>query len=215
MKIKWLGHSCFLITSEKGTRIITDPFKVDEGLTYKEVTLEADIVTSSHAHYDHDNTGPVKGSPVILKSSVDKTIRDIKIRTVPTYHDDKEGKERGSNLIFCFKVDGMNVSHLGDLGHPLKQSQIDALGKVDILLVPVGGVFTIEAPQAVQLCRSIRPAIAIPMHYKTEYCQWLKYTADDFAKGYGNYKKLSTDELEIKEGSLPKPTEIIILKYAG
>ena len=215
MKIKWLGHSCFLITSEKGTRIITDPFKAGEGLIYKEVTMEADIVTSSHAHHDHDNIGPIKGSPVILRDSVDKAIRDIRIRTVSTYHDDKEGKERGSNLAFCFEVDGVNVCHLGDLGHLLKKPQIDALGRVDVLLVPVGGVFTIEAPQAVQLCRSIKPAFAIPMHYKTEHCKWLKYTADDFAKGHGNYKKLTTDELEIKAGSLPQPTEIVILKYAG
>ena len=213
MKIKWLGHSCFLITSEKGTRIITDPFKAGEGFTYKEVTLEADIVTCSHTHFDHNNSSSVKGTSVIIQDSIDKSIRDVRIRTISTYHDNKGGKERGPNLVFCFEIDGINVCHLGDLGHLLQKSQADALGKVDVLMVPVGGVFTIEPDQAVQICRSIKPAVAIPMHYKTEYCTWLKYTADDFARAYGNHKKLSTNEITLIAANLPQPTEIIIPKY--
>jgi L-ascorbate metabolism protein UlaG (beta-lactamase superfamily) len=214
MKIKWLGHACFLITSDKGTRIITDPFKV-EGMTYKEVTQEADIVTSSHAHNDHSNTDRVKGSPLIIRGKVDKTVKDVKIRAVPTYHDDKEGRERGPNLAFCFEVDGINICHMGDLGHLLEKQEIDSIGKVDVLLVPVGGVFTLEAGQAVQLCGMLKPAIAIPMHYKTEHCTWLKCTADDFVSGYDNYRKLSTDEIELAKSNLPQPTEFIIPGYKG
>jgi len=217
MKIRWLGHSCFLITSDQGTRIITDPFTAGKGigLEYKEVTLAADIVTSSHGHADHNNTAPIKGSPVILTDPTDSTVKDIKIHTVRTWHDENEGKQRGPNLVFCFEVDGVKVCHMGDLGHKLGKAQIDEIGKVDVVCMPVGGVFTLDCEPAMRTCESLRPSIIIPMHYKTEYCGWLKWTADDFVKGRSNYRKLDTDELEIKAGSLPKAMEIIILKYRG
>lgn len=213
MKIQWLGHSCFLITSEKGTRIITDPFQANQGLTYKEVSLEADIITVSHGHNDHSNAEPVKGNPEILKSSVNKTVKDIGIRALSTWHDASQGKERGHNLAFCFNMDGINVCHMGDLGHLLQKTDIEALGRVDVMLVPVGGVFTLDAGQSVQLCKDVKPSIVIPMHYKTEHCAWLKWTAEDFARGIGNYRTLDSNEIEIFRGKLPKSTEVVILKY--
>ena len=217
MKVRWLGHSCFLITSEKGTRVITDPFGTGKGLDlkYKEVALEADIVTASHGHSDHNNTGPIKGSPVVLTGPADQAVRNIKIHTVQSWHDENGGKQRGPNLVFCFEVDGVNVCHLGDLGQHLEKAQVEAIGRVDVLLMPVGGVFTLDCGPAMQNCESLSPAILIPMHYKTEYCQWLKWTADDFVQGHSNYKKLDTDEIEVKADSLPKATEITILKYLG
>lgn len=217
MKIRWLGHSCFLITSEQGTRIITDPFAAGKGmgLDYKEVTLEADIVTCSHGHADHNNTASIKGAPVILTEPGGRTVKDINIRTVQTWHDENGGKQRGPNLVFCFEVDSVNVCHMGDLGQQLEKAQIDAIGRVDVLCIPVGGVFTLDCEPAMRTCESLKPSIIIPMHYKTEYCSWLKWTADDFVRGRSNYRKLDTDEIEIKAGSLPKATGIVILKYLG
>jgi L-ascorbate metabolism protein UlaG (beta-lactamase superfamily) len=215
MKIKWLGHSCFLITSSKGTRIITDPFAVDKATTYKEVTLEADIVTSSHDHFDHNHVGPIRGNPVILKDGGERTVKDIDISTVHTWHDEHGGKERGPNLVFCFKVDGVKICHMGDTGERLQKPHLDAMGKVDVLLMPIGGVFTLDFGPAMEQCQAVNPAIVIPMHYKTEHCAWLKWTVDDFIKGQPNVKKLDTDEVEIVAGKLPKPIEIVVPKYKG
>jgi len=215
MKIKWLGHSCFQITSEKGTRIITDPFTSDRNTTYKEVTLEADIVTSSHDHFDHNHTGPIKGNPEIIREAVDKTVRDVRVRAVRTWHDEIGGRERGPNLVFCLTVDGVTVCHMGDIGEQLQKSHIEAIGKVDVILVPIGGVFTLDYGPAMQLCENLKPSIIIPMHYKTEQCQWLKWTADDFIRGRKNYRKLDAGEIEIIAGKLPVETEIIIPKYTG
>jgi L-ascorbate metabolism protein UlaG (beta-lactamase superfamily) len=217
MKIKWLGHSCFLLTSGKGTRVITDPFDSAKGLDllYKEVTIEADIVTSSHSHSDHSYVGPVKGNPVIIREAANTTIKDIKIWTVHTWHDEHQGKERGPNLVFCFEIDGVNICHMGDTGEHLQKSHVDAIGKVDVLLMPVGGIFTLDCRPAMQSCESLKPSIIIPMHYKTQYCTWLQWTADDFIKGHNNYKKMDTDEIEVVAGKLPEATEIIIPKYKG
>ena len=213
MRIRWLGHSCFLITSGKGTRIITDPFTADKATTYKEVTLEADIVTSSHDHFDHNHVSSIKGNPEILRSVVDTAIKGIKIKTVHTWHDEHQGKERGPNLVFCFNVDGVNICHMGDTGERLQKSYIDAMGRVDVMLMPVGGVFTLDCGPAMEQCLAVEPKILIPMHYKTEHVDWLKWTVDDFIQGHSNVKRLDTDEIEIVAGKLPGTMEIVVFKY--
>lgn len=213
MKIKWLGHACFLITSEAGTRIITDPFASDKNLSYAEVSQEADIVTVSHDHFDHNHTAPIKGHPSIIRTAGERKIKDIGIRTISTWHDESGGKERGPNLVFCFNIDGMNLCHLGDLGHRLNKSDLAGLGRVDVLLVPIGGVFTIDASSATQVCDDVKPRIVIPMHYKTAQCQWLKHGVNDFLKGRKNYKEIKDGEIELRATELPSEMEVIILNY--
>jgi L-ascorbate metabolism protein UlaG (beta-lactamase superfamily) len=212
MKIKWLAHAAFLITSDKGTRIITDPYATTESLRYGEIEESADIVTISHSHTDHSNVAAVKGSPQIVKGSTEA--RGIKIRGIATAHDNSGGRERGSNTIFCFEIDGLNFCHAGDLGHLLTDEQAAAIGKVDILLIPVGGFFTIDARTADRVCEQLRPKVIIPMHYKTDKLDFPIAGVDEFIKGKSNVTRVDGSEIEIKAAELPASAQIMVLKPA-
>ncbi|HEY55787.1 MAG TPA: MBL fold metallo-hydrolase, partial [Dehalococcoidia bacterium] len=155
MKIKYLGHSAFLITSEAGVKIITDPYETGPGFTYGEITESADIVTVSHEHLDHCNISAVKGNPKVVSRTGRTAAKGIEIHSVASYHDEAEGRLRGDNTIFCFDVDGVRVCHLGDLGHLLDDKQLKEIGSVDILLIPVGGHFTIDAKVATEVCNQL------------------------------------------------------------
>lgn len=215
MKIKWIGHSCFLITSDKGVKVLTDPFRRDTHLSYPRATESIDIVTVSHEHTDHNDIDGVVGRPAVLKGHAQKTMQDVVIRTMGTWHDEFKGKEKGANTVFCYNVDTVNICHLGDLGHQLTSAEIKTIGKVDVLLIPVGGLFTLDAAGATMVWEDIKPRVVIPMHYKTEKCQWLKGTADDFAKGKKHIVKLDSNEVEFSSSLLPEENEVLILKYSG
>lgn len=210
MKIKWLGHASFLITSDSGTRIITDPYICGSGLRYDEIKEAADVVTVSHDHFDHNNVASVGGNPQVIKKPGEA--KGIKFEGVPTYHDASGGSERGNNTIFCMDIDGVRVCHLGDLGHPLSDQQVTNIGKVDVLLIPVGGFFTIDAKVASEVCDRLSPRVIIPMHYKNEKCEFPISGVDDFLEGKGNVRKLDSSEAEFKAGALPAETEIVVLK---
>jgi L-ascorbate metabolism protein UlaG (beta-lactamase superfamily) len=210
MKIKWLGHASFLITSDSGTRIITDPYICGSGLRYDEIKEAADVVTVSHDHFDHNNVASVGGNPQVIKKPGEA--KGIKFEGVPTYHDASGGSERGNNTIFCMDIDGVRVCHLGDLGHPLSDQQVANIGKVDVLLIPVGGFFTIDAKVASEVCDRLSPRVIIPMHYKNEKCEFPISGVDDFLEGKGNVRKLDSSEAEFKAGALPAETEIVVLK---
>ncbi len=214
MKVKWLGHASFLITSEDGTKVITDPYVVGGGLNYGEIKESADIVTVSHEHGDHNNAAAVGGNPKIVKDTAAKTIKGIKFNGIPTYHDETKGKERGTNTVFCFEVDGIRVCHLGDQGHPLGDKEVAELGKVDILLVPVGGSYTINAKVATEICSKLAPKVIIPMHYKNDRCSYPISGVDEFLKGKTGVNRLNASEAEFKRGKLPATTQIMVLKPA-
>jgi len=156
MKIKWLGHASFMITSEAGIKIITDPYELRETLTYGEIKESADIVTVSHEHTDHNNVAAVRGNPEIVRGTA--RVKGIEFKGIPCYHDDGKGQLRGNNTILCFEVDGIRVCHLGDLGHQLNGKQVADIAKVDVLLIPVGGFFTIDAKVAGQVCDKLKPS---------------------------------------------------------
>jgi L-ascorbate metabolism protein UlaG (beta-lactamase superfamily) len=212
MKIKWLGHAAFLITSESGIRIITDPYKPEDDLSYGEIKESADVVTVSHEHHDHSNVAAVQGNPQVVRGTTGA--KGIKFKGVPTYHDDAGGSKRGSNTIFCFDVDGVNVCHLGDLGHQLSDMQATELGKIDVLLVPVGGFFTIDARAASRVCDMLKPGVIIPMHYKNDKCAFPIAGVDEFIRGKSNVTRLDSSEVELKAGALPASTQIMVLKPA-
>ncbi|MHB8086253.1 MAG: MBL fold metallo-hydrolase [Dehalococcoidia bacterium] len=217
MKIKWLGHSCFLITSDQGLRLLMDPFHADasSGLKYSEVREPVDVVTVSHDHFDHNNTEVLPGKPEILKGPAGKTIKDVSIGGIASYHDETKGSQRGANTIYCLDVDGVRVCHLGDLGHDLGKDDIGKMGQVDVLLIPIGEVFTIGVDIASKICMDVKPRIVIPMHFKTDQCDWLKFKVEDFVKGKNNVRKLSTNEVEVKKETLPRQMEIVVLQYMG
>lgn len=213
MKIKWLGQAAFLITSDSGIKIITDPFAPNERLTYDEINESADVVTVSHGHSDHSNIAAVRGNPKVLRETGEA--REIKFNAILAYHDDTGGSKKGSINIFCFEVDGLRVCHLGDLGHLLSDKQVAELGRVDILLIPVGGNFTIDARLAAEICGRLSPRVIIPMHYRNERCPNFPIaTVDDFLEGKKGVKKLDASEVEFKPGKLPATTRIIVLKPA-
>jgi len=212
MKVKWLGHASFLIVSESGTRIITDPYIPGGDLHYGEIKESADIVTVSHDHFDHNNVAAVQGNPEVVKGTTEA--KSIKFKGIPVYHDDAQGKERGSNTIFCFDIDGVNVCHLGDLGHVLNDKEGAELGKVDILLIPVGGLYTIDAGAASQVCSQIKPGVIIPMHFKNERCAFPIAGVEEFLQGKDNVSRLDGSEVEFKAGELPGNTKIMVLKPA-
>lgn len=216
MKVKWLGHSCFLLATEDGLRVITDPYTTGEGISYSPIAESADIVVVSHEHTDHNNIAAVRGKPAVIKGSGTKAARDIEFRGVATYHDNLSGKQRGPNTVFCFTLDDIRLCHLGDLGHVLSQKQVAEIGEVDILLIPVGGFFTIDANDASKVCGQLSPRVIIPMHYKTPKCAFPVSGVDDFLKGKGRIKRLLASEVEFKKATLPDPalSEIVVLQPA-
>ena len=214
MKLKWLGHACFLITSETGLRIITDPYPQGSGLSYSPINEAADIVAVSHDHFDHNNLSAVSGKPEVVTGSGTKTAKGIQFKGIATHHDESQGKERGSNSIFCFTVDGIMLCHLGDLGHGLSREQIAEIGNVDVLLVPVGGFFTIDAKVASKVCDDLKPKVIVPMHFKTPKCDFPIAGVEDFLAGKKNVKTLNASETEFKADKLPETTEIVVLQPA-
>jgi len=214
MKVKWLGHSCFLITSEGGTRLITDPYTVGAGINYSAIRESADVVTVSHEHGDHNNVSAVPGKPQVIKGSGTKNAAGIEFKGIATYHDDSRGREKGANTVFCFTIDGIRLCHLGDLGHLLSQEQVASIGAVDILFIPVGGFFTIDAAAASEVCQQLKPKVIIPMHYRTPRCDYPISTVDSFLKEKERVKRWDKSEGEFRAGGLPAESEIVVLQPA-
>jgi L-ascorbate metabolism protein UlaG (beta-lactamase superfamily) len=213
VKIKWLGHSSFLITSDQGTRIITDPFTPGRGMDYMPIAEAADIVTVSHSHDDHSNVKTVKGNPQVIKQEGNWTIKGIEARGIPSFHDSLRGSQRGNNIIFCFAVDSVNICHLGDLGHLVDEKLMTDIGPVDILLIPVGGFFTIDATQATEVAGYLNAKITIPMHFKTAKTGLPIAPVDDFLKGKSNVRRLNSNEIEITKTNLPDQAEILVFEF--
>lgn len=214
MKIKWLGHACFLITSRDGLRIITDPYAVGGGIKYAPVSEAADVVTVSHEHGDHSNVSAVQGKPETVRGAGATIARGIEFRGIATYHDAAGGQQRGPNTLFCFAVDDMKLCHLGDLGHSLSPGQVDEIGAVDVLFVPVGGFYTIDASVASQTIEQLKPRVVIPMHFRTARCEYPIGDAEDFVKGKKDVREVDGSEVEFRPDSLPASMEIVLLQPA-
>ncbi len=217
MKIKWYGHAAFLITSDQGIKIILDPYEPGAfggQLSYGKIKDQADIALTSHDHADHNDTKSLPGSPQVIKGSGPKTIKGIPIKGISTYHDPSKGSERGANTIFNLRVDGIQVCHLGDLGHILSEKELKEIGPVDILLIPVGGFFTIDAKEATRVADQIKPKVLIPMHFKTDKCGFPIAPVEDFLKGKPAPKRAETSETTLDKASLPQKMEIVVLEHA-
>ena len=214
MKIKYLAHASFLVTSDSGTRIITDPYTTSPRFEYGDIKEHADVVTVSHGHGDHNNVAAVQGSPRVLDKPGKTRVKGIEFNGVETYHDDTKGKARGNNVVFCFEVDGVKICHLGDLGHKLDDKQIVEVGKVDVLLIPVGGFFTIDPKTAGDVSRQIGAKLIIPMHYLTGKIKLPIGGVDEFLKDKKNAVRQDTSEIEIRANALPATQQVVVLKQA-
>jgi L-ascorbate metabolism protein UlaG (beta-lactamase superfamily) len=215
LKLRWLGHASFVIETP-AIRILTDPF--GEDVPYPGIKEAADVVTVSHEHHDHNSIHVVEGSFQVLRGLDDQTkkarrledeIKGVKFRTVPSYHDDQEGKLRGENAIFVMDIDGITVAHLGDLGERLTDSHAEEIGKVNVLLIPVGGYYTIDADAAREAVELLKPDIVVPMHYKTKYTEsWPISPVDGFIEGMGNVVRFDGNEGAVDRQNLPDRMQI-------
>lgn len=202
MQITWFGQSCFLIKSYDGVVILTDPF--DNKIGYKPYNGFADVVTISHHHFDHDYTKNLSEDTKIIDSTGVFNFQNVKIEGIPSYHDKVKGAARGNNTIFVFQVDNLRICHLGDLGYILNDDEINLLGDIDILLIPVGGNFTINAREAAELCRKLQSKIVIPMHYKTSLISLPLDGVDKFILEMKNGEKMIENKISI----LDKPSGV-------
>ena len=163
MKIKYLGHACFQLISSNGTTIITDPYtqvgyELPDG-------LKADAITVSHAHFDHNYTKNIN-CPNVISTLGESLVKGIRVFGIESYHDEQQGKMRGNNIIYKYEIDNLTVCHLGDLGEPVSLSLLNKIGEVDVLLLPVGGKYTIDEKQAHDYVVALAPKVVIPMHFK-------------------------------------------------
>jgi L-ascorbate metabolism protein UlaG (beta-lactamase superfamily) len=222
-KLTWLGQACFVLETAAGTKVVMDPFS--KGIGYElPAGLRADLITISHEHPDHNNVALATNKPRVLRgltadkkgwTRIEEKFKDVTIRSVGVYHDDKRGADRGLNTVFVFEVGGVRIVHMGDLGHPLTDAQRAAIGAVDVLLVPVGGTFTIDAREATRLVDQIRPRLmVVPMHYKTgaTTIKGLEGVAD-FLEGKTNVRRETTPTISLSPVKARPAVEIVVLPY--
>jgi len=180
VKIRWLGQACFLIEAD-GVTLVTDPF--DESIGLPPPSVEADIVTVSHDHFDHNAVHVVRGKPTVVKGTGETQVGAITLTGIATFHDAAGGSRRGPNTVFVIEAEGLRLCHCGDLGHALEARHIQAIGQVDVLLVPVGGTYTLDARGAESVASALSPRITIPMHYRIEGLTLGVADAGDFLSG--------------------------------
>ncbi len=214
MKIKWLGHACFLIEGKEG-RLVTDPY--GESIPYGPLDCTADVITVSHDHFDHNAVGRVKGSPTVVRGEGAHSASGIRFQGIASFHDESGGAERGPNTIFAFEIEGIRMAHLGDLGETLSEEQAAALSDVEALLIPVGGHYTIGADEAAALLNRLPSLrVVIPMHYKTDRLgdDFPIAPVEDFARMVQNVKHIGSSEVALSRESLPAQAEVWILDYS-
>ncbi len=213
MDIKYIGHASFFIKS-KDARVITDPFD-PKAVGMKFPKNEAEIVTVSHSHVDHNASAQIGGSPLVIDWPGEFEKNGVRIFGFKTFHDKKQGAERGMNIVYKFEVEGIGILHCGDLGHALSDELIEDLGKVDILMVPVGGFYTISAEEAAQVVQKIEPSIVIPMHYNRPEINQEVYGkltgVDAFLTAVGASASEPIQKLTIKKEELTEETKVIVM----
>ncbi|MCD5396421.1 MAG: MBL fold metallo-hydrolase [Candidatus Pacebacteria bacterium] len=212
MKIRWCGHSYFFIQTQKENtkeerRIVIDPFSEEIGL--KPCQVEADILLITHQHFDHNNKKVVKGEYFLIDGPGEYEIREVYIKGIFSYHNQK----KEPNTIYLIEAEGIKICHLGDLGQSeLTPQQIEEIGDIDVLMVPVGGVYTISAKEALKTINQIEPKIVIPMHYKLPKLKVKLARVEEFLKVIGQENVEPQTKLSIKKEKLPAQTTTLLLK---
>src|SRR3989338_7947313 len=212
MYITWLGQACFKLQYKigpDGVLLVTDPYGDEIGL--KMPRFEADIVTVSHAHFDHNNVGAIRGNAFVIDTAGEYEMKAVFVEGVESWHDASQGKERGKNIIYRIEMEDISITHLGDLGHILDAKQLEKLEGTDILLIPVGGKYTINAAKAVEVISQIEPRIVIPMHYKVPGLKADIDGVEKFIKELG-LKPRQEEKLKITKKDLPaEDMELVVL----
>ncbi len=217
MKIRYLGHSAFELALESGKKIVFDPYQSGAfgTLTYGPIEGPFDIAIVSHGHEDHTDSGVLSRTKKVVNKPGKVTVDGITIQSVSAFHDDRKGEARGKNLLSIVEAEGLRIAHLGDLGHPITAKDYPMLAGVDVLMIPVGGYFTIDAATAAGVVRDLKPKIAIPMHFKTPKADFPITPVEDFTKLMDNVEKLGSSEIEVTKAALPAKPKVVVLKYAN
>lgn len=215
MIIQYYGHSCFKITTKPAGRatedvtIFLDPFDKTMGL--RPPQGQADIIFVSHDHHDHNNIEALKGNPIIINTPGEYSIKGINVIGIDTYHDNKEGVEKGHNTVFILDSEDLKICHLGDLGTDLTSKQFEEM-EVDVLFIPIGGAYTIDGKKAAEIIRKIEPKIVIPMHYKMNGSTLKADDEKKFCSEMGNCPKEKVSKINIKKKDLEgKDMDVILM----
>lgn len=210
MTISWLGYSCFKI-QDKNATVLIDPYAPEIG--YKLGKQNVDLALFSHRHFSHNHRDVLGGSPLIFDKPGEYESKGVFVYGVPSFHDKKQGQEKGNNIIFRIELEGVSIVHLGDLGHELGPEQKEKLSGLDVLLIPVGGGDSLDYKSAAAIVNELEPRIVIPMHYQLPDQKTKLDGVEKFAKEMGVAAKAELDKLKISRKDLPEDeTKTIILQ---
>jgi L-ascorbate metabolism protein UlaG (beta-lactamase superfamily) len=207
VEITWLGYSCFRIKGSQAI-IITDPFPPELGSLGNQT---ADVVTISHMHPEHSYYAGIKGEPHLVRGPGEYEIAGVLVLGLTTFHDSVKGQSRGKNTVYLMEVDGVNICHLGDIGHVLGDEAIEQMGNIDILMVPVGGVSTIGPPMAAEVIRKVEPKVVLPMHYKTPTLKKDLEPIENFLKEMGIAQAEPRPKFNVTKSNLPLVMQVVLL----
>ena len=224
MVVRYLGHSSFWISSSKGTAVITDPYGTHVPYHFPEIT--ADMVLISHEHRDHNADFRVNGKPIVIKRTHDfqcememkspRTGEMLTFHGIPTFHDNFSGRKFGPNTVWHWYWEGILFCHLGDLGHLLTDQQVKAIGKVDVLFVPVGGKICLNPTEASLVVNQLNPRLVFPMHYNTPALEGkglAEFSLEDFSTKMSSVEDAATMAMDIALARLPTQTKVVLLRY--
>lgn len=217
MRITYMGHSCFLVEAQDRTRLIIDPYvpgSYDGALRYTAVEEPADVVLASHDHPDHAGTDAIAGHPLVFMHPVSERIGSVAVTGVTVDHDETGGTQRGKSTIIVVDDGDIRLVHLGDLGHLLDTQTVERIGRVDVLLIPVGGYFTIDSEAAAKVAETLAPRVVIPMHYKTPKTDFPIAPVDAFLQTQNAVQRNADPSIEVTQAGLPKERTVIVLPYA-
>lgn len=210
MEIRWFGHSFFQIITKEKISIVIDPFSETIGLKVPKV--EADILLITHSHQDHNNKKAIKGNYFLIEEPGEYEIKNVFIQGILSFHDKKEGKERGENIMYKILAEEISLLHLGDFGQEdLEKEQLEKIKQIDILMVPVGGVFTIGPKEAKKIVERIRPKIILPMHYKLPNLKIKLEPVENFLSLLSEKKPEKVEVLKIKRSEISQIKRKVVL----
>jgi L-ascorbate metabolism protein UlaG (beta-lactamase superfamily) len=208
LKASWFGQSCFLCEGQ-GIRLVTDPPAAEVG--YQLPQMAIDVATVSHGHFDHNNVKALRGAPAVINTPGVHEVKGLRVEGLSTFHDNVSGAQRGPNVVFVWEMDGVRVCHLGDLGHLLDGETLQDLGRIDLLLIPVGGIYTVDAVTARQVVDQIQPRVVVPMHYQTPALSIKLGGVDDFVRLFPLAQVRRDHELQVEQPGMPGLPEVVVL----
>ena len=210
MKLEWIGHACFSMTSANGTKVVTDPY--DESVGIRMMKVPCDMATISHEHHDHNHVDMLEGSPKIFHAVQSGQVGDVSTQAMASYHDDRNGTLRGSSVVRVFDIDGLKVVHMGDQGCMPGENVLEMIADADVMMIPVGGVYTVDAQGAKAILDRVHPKCVIPMHYKTAHCAYPIAGVEPFLRLMGAEGAQPVDALDVTPEHVPQGVVVMRAK---